>query len=133
MKTILAFTLVGALLFPAVGSAQVEVQRRGEENPVLTVSKSIVYGGLAGLVLGGALALAVDDNQDDIVKWFFVGGTFAGFGAGVYHVAHRPGPSSALLQLSPEGMTTAMPDVEVYREGGGQGGVRVSLLSISGR
>jgi hypothetical protein len=57
MKSILAIVMAGAFLFPATGSAQVEVQRRGEENPVLTVSKSIVYGGLAGLVLGGALAL----------------------------------------------------------------------------
>lgn len=131
LKTPGFILLIVLVLLPADGAAQVEVHRQGEENPVLTVSKSIVYGGLAGLVLGGALALAVEENEGDIVKWFFVGGTFAGFGAGVYHVTHRAQPSAALFQITPGETRVALPAPEWYGTPGDGRGVRLSLLSFS--
>jgi len=121
--------LIALTLSPSPGSAQVEIQRRGEENPVLTVSKSTIYGGLAGLVLGGALALAVNENEGDIVKWFFVAGTFGGFGAGVYHVTHRPGPTSALLTITPGGVGTALPALELSATRSEGAAARITLLS----
>ncbi len=130
-NTIRILLLTSLLVLPATSLAQVEVHRGGDENPVLTVSKSILYGGLAGLVLGGALALAVEENEGEVVRWFFVGGTFVGLGAGIYHVNHRAKPSAALFQVSPDGMHAALPTVEAFGTYGGGRGVRVSLLSFS--
>ena len=83
---------------PVEAAAQVQVVRRGEENPVKSVFKSTLYGGGAGLLLGLATSLLVDDEdaKEETVKWFFVGGTFFGFGYGIYHVTHRPEPRAAL-------------------------------------
>jgi len=102
MNRIVALMLAGllacALLAPAAGAA-VNVERSSSENPMLEVAKSTVYGGLAGLVLGSAIALVNNGNNDgDIIKWGFVGGTFLGFGYGLYYVSSRPKPS-ALLEL----------------------------------
>ncbi|NNE08923.1 MAG: hypothetical protein HKN20_10230 [Gemmatimonadetes bacterium] len=80
--------LVLALMTPRAAHA--------EENAMLTVSKTIVYGGLAGLILGSAIALAADDNEGDIIKWSFVAGTFAGLGVGIHSVSKRGGPSAVL-------------------------------------
>lgn len=102
MKTLLplfvgAFLIVGAPALAA--SAAPTVQRQGSENPVLEVAKSTLFGALGGLVLGGAIALASSgDNDGDIVKWSFIGGTFVGFGYGIYHVATRP-KVTALLEF----------------------------------
>ena len=108
-----------ALLAVAPSDAQVTVVREGQENPVVTVAKSTLWGGLAGLVLGSAIALAVEENEDDIVKWFFVGGTIGGFGFGIYHVATRERPASALLQIDGEGPVIRAPVVFVRSAGGG--------------
>ena len=97
------------LLFAAGASAQVEVRRHGEENPMITIAKSILWGGLAGLVLGGASALVVNDHQDDIFKWSFVGGVFGGLAVGVYHVATRPQPTGALLEMDSDGFALRAP------------------------
>ena len=122
--------LIALLLLPGDSEAQVQVSRQGEENPVLTVSKSIVYGGLAGLVLGGAVALAAQENEGEIMRWSFVAGTFVGFGAGVWHVTHRAQPSAAMLHFAPDGVHAALPAAEIYEAGGG-GGIRVALLSFT--
>lgn len=79
--------------------AQVTVVRGGSENPVVTIGKSTFYGGATGLLLGLALTLVIEEDTGDILKWSFVGGTFGGFLLGIYHVANRPQPSSALLQF----------------------------------
>ena len=115
MRTIAAVLFV-LLLFPVVSKAQVTVVREGSENPVLTVAKSIFWGGVAGLMLGGATALVVDDNKSDVVKWFFVGGTFAGFGFGVYHVLNRERPSSAMFRIDERGPAIDWPEVALTRE-----------------
>ncbi len=113
----LALLFFFALLAVTPSDAQVTVVREGQENPVVTVAKSTLWGGLAGLVLGSAIALVVEDNEDDVVKWFFVGATVGGFGLGIYHVATREGPSSALLQIDREGVVVRAPVVFVRSAG----------------
>ncbi len=99
LSIVLCVALSLSVLAPAARAA-VNVERQGAENPVLEVAKSTVYGGLAGLLLGGAIALVSDnnDNDGDIVKWSFVGGTFLGLGYGIYHVASRP-KATAVIEL----------------------------------
>ena len=94
---LLALSLILAVRPPAAGAA-VDVTRTSSENPMLEVTKSTIYGGLAGLVLGGAIALANGDNEGNILKWSFVGGTFLGFGYGLYYVNSRP-RAAALLEV----------------------------------
>lgn len=91
----LLLTVAGAL----PSAAQVQVVRQGDENPVLTIAKATFWGGVTGLLLGGAAALVAEENEDDYIRWFFVGGTFGGFGFGVYHVMTRDNPSSSLRSL----------------------------------
>lgn len=106
--------------------AQVEVHRWGEENPAITIAKATFWGGVTGLILGLATALVVDDNQEDIMKWFVVGGVFGGFGYGIYHVATREKPTSALLRIDGNGLALGVPAVEfspaMAAEEGGWGG-----------
>ena len=99
---ILTWLVVAALVVawcPARARAAVNVERQGAENPMVEVARSTLYGGLAGLLLGGAIAL-VDDSHDDakVLKWGFAGGTFLGFGVGLVSVLTRPEPTG-LLQL----------------------------------
>ncbi len=101
MKRLIAvLTLVvlvaGPLAAPA--RAAVKVERQGTENPMVEVAKSTVWGGLTGLVLGGAIALVGNDNHNDgdILRWGFAGGTFLGFGVGMWWVTHRPEPTALL-------------------------------------
>ncbi len=126
--------LLLCMVVAASSSAQVTVHREGDENPVITIAKSIMWGGLAGLVLGGAVALVAEDNEEDIVKWFFVGGTFAGLGYGVYHVTTREKPSTALLRIDGDGLDWNVPSVALDRglDRGGRGVRRtVTLVDVS--
>jgi len=110
VAALLALLLAGAAAAPPA-RAQVYETRESSANPMVEVFKSTIYGGLAGLLLGSALALALnDDNNEDTVKWAFVGGTFFGFGYGVYHVTTRPQPH-ALLEGTHDGWAFARPDV----------------------
>jgi hypothetical protein len=99
LSILLCVTLALTVLAPAA-RGDVDVEREGSENPVLEVAKSTLWGALAGLVVGGAIALIDSDNDHngDIVRWGFVGGTFLGMGYGIYHVSTRPEPT-AMLQL----------------------------------
>ena len=108
--------LVLCVVTAVSSSAQVTVERQGDENPVVTIAKSVMWGGLAGAVLGGAVALIAEENEEDIVKWFFVGGTFAGLGYGIYHVSTREKPSSALLRIDGDGLDWNVPSVTFARE-----------------
>ena len=88
-RTIAILTLSCLLLsgVPRPGGAAVNVSRTGSENPMVEVARSIIWGGVAGLVVGSAMALASNgDNSGDIIKWSFVGGTFLWLGFGIYHV-----------------------------------------------
>jgi hypothetical protein len=127
---ILAITVVLVLGLAASARAQVTVVRAGEENPVVTIAKSTFWGGVTGLVLGGATALIVDNHRGDVLKWFFVGGTFGGFGFGVYHVLTREHPSSALLQIDDDGSSFGMPTLMLSRSDTSSQSVYVNLVSL---
>jgi hypothetical protein len=105
--------------FPARAPAAVNVERHGTENPVVEVFKSTVYGALAGVVVGGAIALAAQDESatDDIMRWSIVGGTMVGLGAGIWFVSRRPQPS-ALLELN-NGNLGLQPAPPTLEPGGG--------------
>ena len=129
-----AFTACFLLLFTVHAAAQVQVERKGEENPAVTISKSILWGGLAGLVLGGATALAVEKNEAEIVKWFSVGGVFGGLAVGVYHVATRPAPTVGLVQKDGDRLTVHVPSITVFQAGDDmrpRRGVHVTLFATS--
>ena len=99
---------------------------------VVTIGKSTLYGGATGLLLGLALALVVDESTGDIMRWSFVTGTFGGFLIGVYHVANRPQPSSAMLQFNASGLVkVALPKPELRLGSNRSLGLRLNLVSLS--
>ena len=109
MKKLVSVSLCAALMLgvlPTPGSAAVNVERHGTENPVVEVFRSTVYGALAGAVVGGAIALAAKDSDatDDIFRWSIVAGTAIGLGAGIYWVTKRPQPT-AMLELNDGALT----------------------------
>jgi len=86
--------LGGLLLLPGPACAA---------DPLLTVLKNTLLGGVTGLVLGGAVSLVTDeDHRSDVLRWGFVIGTFGGFAMGVnlavrgdeglFEFAASPGP-----------------------------------------
>jgi hypothetical protein len=123
---LLCVTLCIQLAAPAA-YASVNVNRTGDENPMKEVAKSIVYGGMAGLVVGGAIAWASENNSndDDIVRWGFVTGTFLGLGMGLWWVTRRP-PASAALELRGTELRAQLPSPEL----GPDGRPRVTLARV---
>ena len=128
MKRLLWLLILAALLaWPArPAAAAVNVERGSAENPMVEISRSILYGALAGLMVGGALALASEDESGEPVRWGIVGGTFVGLGVGIYFVTHRPQPD-ALLEfergtpsLDPLGAIEVAPD----------GGARLRAIAV---
>jgi hypothetical protein len=93
---VIALLLAAEIAAPA--AASVNVNRAGEENPMVEVARSVVYGGLAGLVVGGALAVATKDNHNDgdIIRWSFATGTLVGLGMGLMWVSRRPQPTGLI-------------------------------------
>lgn len=129
MKRAVAAALALALAWSAAvpaAHAEVSIRRESQENPVVEVFRSTIYGGLAGLMLGGAVAWATEsDDSGDIVKWGFVLGTFGGFAAGVAFAASRPQPAS-LVELEDGALRAhAMPTVEPVA-----GGARAHLVGL---
>lgn len=86
------------LAAPARAPAAVNVNRSGSENPMQEIAKSTIYGAAAGLILGGAVALVDDGSDAGKLKWGFAGGTFFGFGFGIYHVLSRPS-AAAMIEI----------------------------------
>ena len=123
--SILLCAVLGFGAFPAVSSAEVNVERGGAENPVVEVFKTTLYGALAGVAVGGAIALAVGSNGDEIMRWSFVGCTAIGLGGGIYHVSKHPQPN-ALLQLKDGGLSLHPPAPQL--EPGG--GVSMQLVAV---
>jgi len=121
---LLAVTLV--LLLAAGSRAQVVETRRSEGNPMIDVFKSTLYGGAAGLVLGLAVELVDDDDDNsDAPKWGFVTGTFFGFGYGLYYVTTRSRPEG-LLRRDAGGWSIGVPSVEPAATPG----VRIHLSTV---
>lgn len=134
MKRLLSILLAACLgLGPlaATAHAQVRVERHGAENPMVEVFKSTIYGGLAGLLVGGAIEWASEDSNGDAVKWGFITGTFVGLGFGLYWVSTRPQPKAALEWEGGELHLNAGPTVDAVLGPSGQAqGARVHLLAM---
>lgn len=134
-KNLLQIMLVVLLLvlsFSSVVKAQVAVLRGGEENPVITIGKSTLYGAGTGVLLGLALSLVVDEDFGEIMKWSFVGGTIGGFAIGVIHVATRSKPSSAMLQFDSGRLAkVTVPRPELRLNSSKSLDFRVNLVSLS--
>jgi hypothetical protein len=118
--------LIAASLFTNVALADVQVQRRSDENPAVEIARSTIYGGLAGLMVGLAFAALDDDSSHpDLIQNSFAIGTFAGLGIGVYWAFSRPQPSG-MIQIDDEGTHLALVPPEI----GPDGGPRMRLLSV---
>ena len=121
MKRFMAALVCASLLIQIAAPAayaSINVNRTGDENPMKEVAKSVIYGGLAGLVLGGAIAVATDNNSNDgdIVRWGFAGGTFLGLGMGLWWVTRRPQPTAA-LELKDGALRAAIPTPDFGPDG----------------
>lgn len=116
-------------LADAGASADVEVRRYGAENPMVTIAKSMFWGGLGGLLLGGAVALIADDNKEDYVKWGFVGGVFVGLGVGIYHVVTRPQPTSSLIRTDGDNVALSARALQLQRDQTGRATLRLSVFA----
>lgn len=134
MKALVCSLLALSMLLGAwtPSRAAVNVERSGSENPMVEVARSTLYGGLTGLLLGGALAIASDGKHDaSMVRWGFVGGTFFGFGFGLWHVTARP-RANALLEIENGGLRMQPPTLVLLPERGANGrdvlGTRVALV-----
>ena len=94
---ILTLAMPGGLVLPRPAAAA---------NAIQTILSDALYGGAAGLLLGGVLMLVVDkDSRDDTLRWGAVIGTFAGFAYGVYDTQKGSGDYSELFgrPATPEG------------------------------
>ena len=108
-------------------SGSVEITRGGAENPMVEIARSVMWGAVAGFVVGGAVALATKDGSGESLRWGIVGGTAVGLGAGVYFVSHRPQPAT-LLELHDGHLSTgptALGAIEPV-----QGGARARLIGV---
>ena len=117
---------VTSLVSPAA-QASVNVTRSSDENPMKEVYKAALYGGLTGLLLGGAIAVADDENHNDgeLLRWGFASGTLLGAGLGLWWVNHRPQPS-ALLEFRDGALRARAPIPQPQRDGS----VRLAIASL---
>jgi hypothetical protein len=111
----------------STASGSVEISRNGAENPMVEIARSVMWGAVAGAIVGSAIALAVKDGSGESIRWGIVGGTAAGLGTGVYFVSHRPQPG-ALLELEDGAWSpsaSALAAIEPV-----PGGARARLLAV---
>ena len=111
-----------------LASGSVEISRNGSENPMVEIARSVMWGAVAGFVVGGAIALAAKDDTGESLRWGIVIGTGAGLAAGIYFVSHRPQPE-ALLELHDGKLSpnpAALGAIEPVA-----GGARARLVAVS--
>jgi hypothetical protein len=125
-KQVAGAALAAVALTTNLAFADVQVERRSDENPMVEIARSTIYGGLAGLAVGLAF-VALDKNGDhpDLVSNSFAIGTLAGLGVGIYWVTSRPQPS-ALIQVDETGTHMAFAPPEV----GFDGSARMRLVGV---
>ena len=121
---ILCICLLLHVLAPAA-LAGVNVNRGADENPMKEVAKSVIYGGMAGLVIGGAISWASESGNGDAVRWGFVTGTFVGLGMGIWWVTKRP-PASAAIEWKSGELRAQLPTPGA----GGEGQAQLTLARV---
>ncbi|MFI5372826.1 MAG: hypothetical protein ACHQ52_14830 [Candidatus Eisenbacteria bacterium] len=125
----LVLVLLAAHVTPAF--AEVNVERRSDENPMVEVARSVMWGAAAGAVVGGAIALA-DSSPDnsDPVKWGIVGGTALGLVYGLWWSARRP--SGAMIEIHDGTLRAqAIPPVELIVTPGGTREARLKVIGVT--
>ena len=78
-----------------LAAGSVEISRESAENPMPEIARSVMWGAVAGLMVGGAVALATEQSIEPL-RWGIVLGTGAGLVTGIYFVSHRPQPAAVL-------------------------------------
>lgn len=82
--------VAGGLFLLCFLAGMLPARAAASENKVLGVAKDTVYGAASGLLLGGATALIVrQDQRWGAIRWGVALGTFGGFFYGLYDL-HRP-------------------------------------------
>jgi hypothetical protein len=126
---LLALALAAGAVAPA--GARVNVNRSSDENPMVEVARSVMWGAAAGTMVGVAVAFAdkSGDNTDPI-RIGLVAGTFVGLGYGLWWSAHRP--SGAMLEFSDGALRAqAVPSIELGVTPGGTAEARVRLIGLA--
>jgi hypothetical protein len=119
--------LIAATISVSPSLADIQVQRRSDENPAVEIARSTVYGGLAGLSVGLAFAALDKDNpHPDLIPNSFAIGTFAGLGLGLYWVFSRPQPV-AMIHVDEAGTHVGFAPPEI----GADGSARMRLWSLT--
>jgi hypothetical protein len=130
MRRVFGASIASVMMLALVAStagAGIQVNRNSNENPIVEISRSVTAGAAAGLVIGLAYAVASKgDNDGDVVRWCFFGGTVAGLAGGIYFVTHRPQPAEALLEMEGGRLHFDVPQPTV----GAAGGVQVPLAAV---
>lgn len=103
----ISFVVLGALLTGSTAAS-------ADDSTIIQISKSTIYGGLLGLLLGSAVAIVVEEDRDEPIRWGLVIGVFGGFAYGVY--AASTGRDDFFLR---EGSAPAMPGRYLLPRNGG--------------
>jgi len=106
-----------------------------DDNPVVEVARSTMWGAIGGTILGLAAALVVEDGGE-AVKWGFVAGTFGGFIWGLVYASGRDASQYAHLIEQREAAGSLLPAFSgspIPTESGPREGlsVRIPLLRFS--
>jgi uncharacterized membrane-anchored protein YitT (DUF2179 family) len=128
LSVLLSVVLLAGAAPPA--GARVNVERRSDENPVVEVARSVMWGALGGAMVGAAIALAdKDPNNEDPIRYGIVTGTFVGLGYGLWWSAHRPSGGAMLEFRDGTLRAQAIPRIEL---GAGPGGVTQARWRLVG-
>ena len=122
-----AETPPGPVAPEVLAAGSVEITRNSAENPMAEITRSMLWGAVAGLLVGGAIELAAKDTSGEPLRWGIVVGTGAGLASGIYFVSHRPQPT-ALLEL--KGGRLSPGPVPLAAVEPVAGGVRARLVAL---
>jgi hypothetical protein len=90
-STTLRLCVIGSVLLGAAAVPPTGALQAAQENAILSITKNALYGGAAGMLLGGVTALVVHEgSRDDAIRWGIVLGTFGGFAYGIYDQSRHP-------------------------------------------
>lgn len=100
-KSLSIIMVLFLLIFSSIGYGDINEQRSGEANPMVSIGKATLYGAGTGILLGLAGSLVIDKPFWEVMKWSFVGGTGGGFLVGTIYVLSRPSAAdeNALLEF----------------------------------
>ncbi len=90
----IALVLLAAAL---TGTVPKPARADGSDRQLITLTKTTIYGGLLGGLLGLTSALIVkEDSRDDVIRWGVAIGAVSGFAYGIFSIAHGNDDLSSL-------------------------------------